>query len=222
MSGAGRRADPVEEYADAYAAALSAALRGPARAKARMVAEIRDGLADTADAHASGGLPREDAVRRAVREFGTVADLVPECQRELTAVQARHTARTVLLTVPPLTVCWYLLLTAGHGGQLPLVARLLAFPLAGTAAAAALLAAAALAATGALARRLPTPPRLPRATAWAGTVAGVCLGLSALILTASSPLSENWPVVALAGALAAGLHTVVASSARACRVCARA
>ncbi|MGY1455383.1 permease prefix domain 1-containing protein [Streptomyces sp. SS8] len=230
MSGTGRRTGPAgahtgtyaEEHADEYAEALASALRGPARAKARLVAEIRDGLADTVAAYAAEGLPRELAVRRAVREFGTVAEVAPSCQRELTVAQVRHTARAVALAAPLLTVCWYLFLATGHGGQLPLATRLLAFPLAGSAAVAALLAATALAATGPLARRLPTPQRLPRATAWAGTTAGVCLGVSALTLAASSPLSGNWPVVALAGVLAAVLHTVVASSARACRDCARA
>ncbi|MFP8959578.1 permease prefix domain 1-containing protein [Streptomyces nanhaiensis] len=230
MSGAGRRAGPTGErpeeytdrYADEYAAALASALRGPVRAKARLVAEMRDGLADTVAAYAEEGLPRDLAVRRAVREFGTVAEVAPACQRELTVAQVRHTARAVALAAPLLTVCWYLFLTSGHGGQLPLATRLLAFSLAGSAAVAALLATAALAATGPLARRLPTPRRLPRATAWAGTTAGVCLGASALTLAASSPLSGNWLPVALAGALAAALHTVVASSARACRDCARA
>ncbi|MCI0384048.1 permease prefix domain 1-containing protein [Streptomyces sp. CNQ085] len=222
MSGPGRRPGPAGEYADEYAEALASALRGPARVRARLVAEMRDGLAETVAAYAAGGLPHELAVRQAVREFGTVAEVVPSCQRELTAAQVRHTARAVALAAPLPAVCWYLFLATGHGGQLPGFARLLAFPLAGFAAVAALLAAAALAATGPLARRLPTPHRLPRATAWTGTTAGVCLGVSALTLAASSPLSENWPVVALAGVLATVLHTVVASSARACRDCARA
>ncbi|MFP8903639.1 permease prefix domain 1-containing protein [Streptomyces atacamensis] len=230
MSGAGRRTGPAgerpgeyaDEYADEYAAALASALRGPVRAKVRLVAEVRDGLADTVAAYADEGLPRDLAVRRAVREFGTVAEVAPACQRELTVAQVRHTARAVALAAPLPAVCWYLLLVMGHGSQLPLATRLVALPLAGVAAAAALLATAALAATGPLARRLPTPRRLPRATAWAGTAAGVCLGVSALTLAASSPLSGNWPPVALAGALAAALHTVVASSARACRDCARA
>ncbi|URN12577.1 permease prefix domain 1-containing protein [Streptomyces radiopugnans] len=187
------------------------------------MAEIRDGLADTVAAYADEGLPRDLAVRRAVREFGTVAEVAPACQRELTVAQVRHTARAVALAAPLPAVCWYLLLVMGHGSQLPLVTRLVAIPLAGVAAVAALLATAALAATGPLARRLPTPRRLPRATAWAvSTAAGVCLGVSALTLAASSPLSGNWPLVAPAGVLAAALHTVVASSARACRDCARA
>ncbi|GAA2384764.1 hypothetical protein GCM10010420_03850 [Streptomyces glaucosporus] len=230
MTAAGRRTDPVETdagadagtYADEYAAALAAALHGPARARARLVAEVRDGLADTVAAYAGRGLPHDLAVRQAVREFGTAEELAPSCQRELTVAQVRHTARAVVLTAPLLAVCWYLILATDHGGRLPLAAKLLAFPLAGAAVAAALLAAAALAATGALARRLPVPHRLPRATAWTGTATGAAMGLSALTLAVFSPLAADWPPVALAGVLAAVLHTVVAASARACRECVRA
>ncbi|GAA2468068.1 hypothetical protein GCM10010405_60910 [Streptomyces macrosporus] len=182
---------------------------------------MRDGLADTVAAYVDQGLPHDHAVRRAVREFGTVEELVPSCQRELTVAQVRHTARSVALTAPLLVVCWYLLIV-GHGGRLPSLAWWLVLPPAGVAAGATLLAAATLTTTGALARRLPTPHRLPTATAWAGTAAGAATGLSALALAVSSPLAANWPLVALAGVLAAVFHTVVAASARVCRRCVRA
>ncbi|MFE2182974.1 hypothetical protein ACFXB5_20770, partial [Streptomyces sp. NPDC059455] len=55
---------------------------------------------------------------------------------------------------------------------MPRAAQLLATRLATAVGAIALLAALALAVTGTLARRLPTPPRLPQAIAWAGTTAG--------------------------------------------------
>ncbi|MYW05220.1 permease prefix domain 1-containing protein, partial [Streptomyces sp. SID3343] len=151
MSAVGGRADPVEDYV----AVLSATLRGPARAKARMVEEIRDGLADTIEAHTRAGTPYERAADEAVREFGSTDELAPNCQRELTIVQTRHTARAVGLTVPFLIACWLLTRTADHaqGRQL----QLLALHTAGIAAAAALLAAATPAAIDALGRRWPTP-----------------------------------------------------------------
>lgn len=217
MSAGGRPADPIEDYA----ASLAAALHGPARAKARLVEEIRDGLADTVAAHTGTGTPYRLAARRAVREFGTPEELVPSCQRELTIAQARHTAGAVALTGPFLMLCWYLILTADPGRHLPRPAQLLALHLAGVAAAAALLAAVTLVATGALARRLPTPHRLPLAVAWTGTTAGAAMALATLTLAASAPLAANWPLIAFAGALTAASHGVVASSARACRRCAR-
>ncbi|MEV6397019.1 permease prefix domain 1-containing protein [Streptomyces sp. NPDC051907] len=219
MSAVGGPAAPVEEYV----AALSAALHGPARAKARMIEEIRDGLMDTVAAHTQGESPDPDAARQAVREFGDVDELVPSCQRELTIAQARHTARAVALTLPFLIGCWYLIWSAGHGEvwQLPDTAHLLVVQLAAVAATAALLAAATLAATGPLARWLPTPHRLPLAVAWAGTAASAAMALAALALAVASILAANWTLIALAGALAAASHGVVAASARACRRCAR-
>lgn len=209
--------DPVADHV----AALSAALHGPVRAKSRMIQEIRDGLTDTVEAHTHDGVPPDVAARLAVREFGTPEQLVPSCQRELTIAQARRTALSVTLTVPFLIACWHLIWTAGQGWQLQQTAQLVAVQLAAVAAVATLLMAAALAATGALARRLPTPERLPLAVAWAGTTAGVAMVVATLALAALSPLATNWPLVTLAAMVTALSHGVVASSARACRRCAR-
>ncbi|MEV8342445.1 permease prefix domain 1-containing protein [Streptomyces niveus] len=209
--------DPVADHV----AALSAALHGPVRAKSRMIQEIRDGLTDTVEAHTRDGVPPDEAARLAVREFGTPEQLVPSCQRELTIAQARRTALSVTLTVPFLIACWHLIWTAGQGWQLQQTAQLVAVQLAAVAAVATLLMAAALAATGALARRLPTPERLPLAVAWAGTTAGVAMVVATLALAVLSPLATNWPLVTLAAMVTALSHGVVASSARACRRCAR-
>lgn len=209
--------DPVADHV----AALSAALHGPVRAKSRMIQEIRDGLTDTVEAHTHDGVPPDVAARLAVREFGTPEQLVPSCQRELTIAQARRTALSVTLTVPFLIACWHLIWTAGQGWQLQQTAQLVAVQLAAVAAVATLLMAAALAATGALARRLPTPERLPLAVAWAGTTAGVAMVVATLALAVLSPLATNWPLVTLAAMVTALSHGVVASSARACRRCAR-
>ncbi|MFE9397453.1 permease prefix domain 1-containing protein [Streptomyces flavidovirens] len=211
--------DPVE----GYVAALAGALRGPARVKARLIEEVRDGLAETVAAYAHEGVPRERAARQAVREFGSPDELVPSCQRELTIAQARHTARAVVLTAPFLIACWYLVWSTDPGGEwmVPRTAQLLAVHLAGVAGVGALLAAAALAATGTLARRLPTPHLLPLAVAWAGTTASVAMAIATLALAIASLLATNWPLVALAGSLAAASHAAMAASARMCRQCAR-
>ncbi|WP_435972996.1 permease prefix domain 1-containing protein [Streptomyces sp. Qhu_M48] len=219
MNASATGADPLAEYV----ADLDAALHGPTRAKARLIEEIRGGLADTADAHVEQGVPRRDAIGAAVREFGTVGELVPSCQRELTLAQARHTARAVALTAPFLVACRYLAGSPDHDltGLIPRTAQLLALHLAGVAIAATLLAAGTLAVTGTLARRLPTPPRLPLVVAWTGTTAGIAMAVTTLALATASALATNWPLLAFAGALAAACHAVVATSARACRRCAR-
>ncbi|UCM90344.1 permease prefix domain 1-containing protein [Streptomyces marincola] len=207
-------ADPV----DAYATALAAALHGPRAAKTRMVEEMRDGLADSVAARTAEGLPYRRAAAEAIREFGTVEELAPVCQRELTIAQTRHTARSVALTAPLLAACWALLLGAG----LPGPARLVALPLVGVAALAALLGAGTLAGTGVLARRLPVPERLPLLVAWAGTIASAAMALATLALAVTAPSAAAWPLVTCAGALTVASHAVLAASARACRRCVRA
>ncbi|MBE1531506.1 permease prefix domain 1-containing protein [Actinomadura algeriensis] len=200
---------------DEHVAALSAALHGPARAKERMLTEVRDGLADATDALADAGLPADAAARRAVRDFGTVEDVAPSFQHELTIAQARRTALFAALSAPVLLLCWQV--AGADGGVLSHTARLVG----GVAAAAALLCAGCLAATGAWARRLPVPRALPRTVAWAGTTAGAALGVSGVALTVTCVLAANAPLAALIAVLTLASHAKVASSARACRHCAR-
>ncbi|WP_279240086.1 permease prefix domain 1-containing protein [Streptomyces sp. 891-h] len=195
----------------AYTAALSTRLTGPARVKSRMVAEIHDGLLDTTDAYVLDGLPRAEAARLAVRDFGAVGELARECQRELTVAQTRHTARAAALCVPFLLVCWALARSAVGS---------VAAPLALLAVVSTLLAAVTLAATGGvLARRFPGPRALPRVVAWAGTGAGVGMALATAGLVCTAFVTDQWPLPALAGALSAASHAVLSTSVRACRRC---
>ncbi|MGK5674270.1 permease prefix domain 1-containing protein [Micromonospora sp. URMC 106] len=224
MTALDRRAEPGRDPIEEHLAALAAALHGPARAKARMLTEARDGLTDAAAALACGATPDDRAARQAVRDFGSVDEVAPAFQQELTVAQARHTARAVVLAVPFLLACWHLVTVVGggQGRHVPHLAQVLAAHLGGVAAAAALLAGASLAATGVLARRLPTPHRLPLMVAWAGTAATVALVTSALTLAVAAALAGNWALGALIGVLTVALHTRIAAAARACRQCARA
>ncbi|TDC27704.1 hypothetical protein E1265_00925 [Streptomyces sp. 8K308] len=207
---------------DAYVAELAAELHGPAPAKARLLTEIRDGLADTVAAYARNGTPRGRALDLALREFGTPAELAPDCQRELTFAQVRHTARTVALAAPVLLAGWFLSWQAGGAaGGLARAAQLLAGGLIAVAVVAALPAAAVLAATGPLAHRLPVPDRLPALAAWTGTVSALAAGAAGLTLAVGAPLTATWPLLVLTAALAVGSHTRMAASARLCRRCAR-
>lgn len=223
----GQRTDPAERSVERHVAALAAALHGPGGAKARMMAEIREGLTDAVAERTGQGVPRERAEREAVREFGPVAELAPDFQRELTVAQTRHTARAVTLTVPVLALCLLLVWAAVPVGQQPGAAGPLTVPLVFMAvtatgvALAALVGVAGLVTTGALARWLPAPRRLPGAVAWAGTAVAVAMALATLALAAASALTANWPLLACAGALTAAAHGMVATSARVCRRCAR-
>lgn len=200
----------IESYADE----LAAELRGPARAKARMVQEIHDGLSDTASARVESGLPPEEAVRDAVREFGTPAEVAPGCQRELTVAQTRHTAFALLATVPVLLGCWHLAWTIGRDQGIPpsQTAQLLA-AIAGTAA---VVGCAALLIT----RRLSVPDRLPLIMAWTGTAASIAMPLTTIALATALPLADNWPLLLIIAAGTVAAHSALANSAKTCRECA--
>ena len=104
-----RTADPVE----AHVAALSRALHGPSRARHSMIREVRDGLHDAVAAHRAGGLDARDAATRAVEDFGTVGDVAPLLQEELTVRQCRLTALLVAVVFPGMLGAWDLLWSNG-------------------------------------------------------------------------------------------------------------
>lgn len=95
---------PVDEYV----AALRAALSGPGRAKRDLLAEVRDGLSDAAEAYESAGCARVEAERRAVADFGPVREIAPAFQQELALGQGRRTALLLFLGLPLITLMWSL------------------------------------------------------------------------------------------------------------------
>src|SRR5258708_6769160 len=58
------------ELLESYLAEVTARLPGPARAHAGIVAELRAGLLDAADAHRAAGLDPDTAAKAAISEFG--------------------------------------------------------------------------------------------------------------------------------------------------------
>ncbi|MFY1659581.1 permease prefix domain 1-containing protein [Micromonospora sp. WMMD1274] len=79
---------------------LSARLHGPNRLKADLLAEARHALEDAVEAYRDGGLPRAEAQRRAVAEFGSDAQLVPGFQADLAVGALRGLAlRTLVVAV---------------------------------------------------------------------------------------------------------------------------
>lgn len=120
-------ADPIA----GYVAALERALRGPRRTRRSMVEEADAGLRDAAAAYQRGGLAPEQAAERAVRDFGTVPEVAPLFQDELTAQQARATAVLFALVFPAMLFGWDLLWTTGlvnrrQAGELPPIVATLA------------------------------------------------------------------------------------------------
>jgi hypothetical protein len=107
--------DPVS----AHVAELDRALRGPAAVKRSMIAEVRDGLADAVADHRDRGLDPEHAAAAAVRDFGSVRDVAPLLQEELTARQGRRTALLLLVSFPALLLTWDVLWQSGKGWTAP-------------------------------------------------------------------------------------------------------
>ena len=94
--------DPVDDYVRR----LGQRLNGPGRLRRDLLAEVRDGLDDASAALLDAGLSRADARQAAVDEFGPVAGLAPEFQRELAVLQARRTAIWAALALPALWLAW--------------------------------------------------------------------------------------------------------------------
>ncbi|MGO4750218.1 hypothetical protein AB4212_16615, partial [Streptomyces sp. 2MCAF27] len=120
--GAAPGLDPIDEHV----AALAGVLHGPVRVKERMLTEARDALTDAAADIAEGGSADGRAARQAVDDFGSVEDIAPAFQRELTIAQARYTARRVALIVPFWILSWYVLAIVDHGRGLPHAIEVLA------------------------------------------------------------------------------------------------
>jgi hypothetical protein len=100
----------------AHVAELDRMLRGPGPVKRSMIAEVRDGLHDAAEAYRAGGLDPQQAAAAAVRDFGTAQEVALLMQEELTVRQGRSTALLVAVTFPVMVVGWDLLWMSGAGG----------------------------------------------------------------------------------------------------------
>ncbi|MFE0150413.1 permease prefix domain 1-containing protein [Nonomuraea sp. NPDC059007] len=94
---------------DDYVADLGRALYGPTGPRRDMVVEARDSLIDTADAYEADGLAREEAERLAVQEFGSVEEIAPEYQSELTACAGRRLGGLLFVSVPLTALAWAML-----------------------------------------------------------------------------------------------------------------
>ncbi|GGS49028.1 hypothetical protein GCM10010156_04610 [Planobispora rosea] len=91
---------------DDYVTGLSRALDGPRGPKRDLVTEARDSLIDAAEALELDGLDRSEAERAAVEEFGTIAEIAPGYQRELSVAAGRRLAALLFLSVPLTAVMW--------------------------------------------------------------------------------------------------------------------
>jgi hypothetical protein len=224
------RPGPLEAAAgpavERYLAEVTARLPGPARAQADIVAELRSGLMDAADASRSAGLPPAQAAGAAISEFGDPAQIADAFRAEIAASQARHVAVTLLVTGPLVGLLWMATAAASHLGihfgppwhwtGLSPVLHLVALAIAVTACAAL----AGIATTGRLTRWLPPRPRrAPTAAAVAGfgAIGADGLGLALLAAQLATAPGRLSPVLAAAAAVASLARLLLAG--RATRRC---
>jgi hypothetical protein len=215
---------------EGYLAEVTARLPGPARAQAGIVAELRCGLLDAADAHRSAGLPPAQAALAGIREFGDPAQVAAGFRAEIAARQARRVAVTLLVTGPLVGLLWIATAVASHLG-IPLAppwqwtgrspALSVGFQLvavaAGVTAGAAVL---GIASTGRLTRWLPARPRrAPAAAAVAGFGAVSADGLGLALLAAQLATAPGRLSPVLAGTAAAASLARLMLARRAARRC---
>jgi hypothetical protein len=230
MSPPDRQQPGGEPAVESYLAAIAARLPGPARSCAEIVAELRAGLLDAADAHQSAGLPPAQAARAAIREFGGPEQVADGFRAELAARQARRLSAGLVAGGPLVGLAWIAAALASHLGMhlappwhwpdlpplLSLGIRLVVVVVAAAAWAALL----GIAATGRLTRWLPARPRHgPTVAMIAGFgAAGADLVLLSLVagLLALAPGKLAPLPIALAAAASLARLTLAARAAHRC------
>jgi hypothetical protein len=102
VSTCGSALTPVDDYLTG----LSRALPGPRRRKADLLAEARDHLIDATEAFEADGLPRQQAEREAVADFGELDEVVPGYRFDLAVSQSRRTAVMLCMVLIAQPLVW--------------------------------------------------------------------------------------------------------------------
>jgi hypothetical protein len=183
-------ADPIA----AHVSALEVLLHGPRRTRKDMISEVRAGLRDAAAAYREGGYPAEQAAAWAVRDFGTVGEVAPEFQDELTARQGRWSAVLYALVFPGMMLAWDLFWSFGWTRRAAGPANDAVRVLSTIEDAATLMVAAVAVTLLALSFRRSVPPhRLTRAIGITGAAgATLCGGLAVVMNVAGSHKAAVW------------------------------
>ena len=214
-------ADPITSHV----AALERVLRGPHRTRQGMIAEAHAGLRDAAEAYQAGGLPPEKAAVEAVRDFGTVGEVAPSFQDELTARQGRRAAVLFAIVFPALLVGWDLLWSSGLVRRGPVATTELVVTLAGLLDTVTMFIGLAAVALLAVTFLRSVPPRwVTRAVGLTGTVGAIACGGTSLVMNVAgghstvTMLTNPATIAALAASIAV-LTLIVWQSVRTLRVC---
>jgi hypothetical protein len=212
------------DYIEGFLKAIGARLGGPATARADILAELRDGLLQAAEANQRAGLAPGDAVQLALQQFDDAPTFAASFWLELAALRARRVVMTLFASAPIVAALWI----SAARSRSPRSARL--FDSAPAHVSAVLQVTAAigcgiwtLAATGRATRWLPTAPRTPllAAAATAGITAVSDLLLLTLLATRLAGYQGPIHQLALGAAILASATRFVVTS-RASRSCLRA
>jgi hypothetical protein len=208
------RSEPIESLLGA----IGARLPGPARPRDEILAELRDGLLEAAEANHREGLGYDESVQLALRQFGDAPTLAAAFWPEMAAARARRVVLTLFATGPIVAALWASAARSrGLGSETGL------FDSGATHLAAGLLVAAAIScgiwtivATGFMAQWLRVAPQAPLLGAAATGGIAVIADL-ALLSTLSVPLASFPGAIhkmALGAAiLASGTRLILASHA---------
>jgi hypothetical protein len=179
---------------DAYLARVADGLSGPRRARAAILAELRVGLLDAAEAQRQVGLSPSAAARAATSEFGDPMQLAAAFRAELITLRARRIALVLLASAPLIALAWIGAAVGSHIGvhralpwQSPSAAPAwhIALPAAAVAFVVGVCAAvAAVAATGRFTRWFPDCARFAPVSAIAAGIAATAVDVILLVLLA--------------------------------------
>ena len=209
--------------AASYLHDLDRALVGPRRVKAGLIREADDHLTDASEAYADAGYDSDDAVARALDDFGPVDEIAAAFQTTLAVAASRRTACILLgaLALQPFLWDGGLDLTEGHqtaAASDPAFTVLNASieVLGGLVMAGAVL---AILGTGIGNRWLRAGRRIARVTAFFTLATCVLLpsmAVSMMVISGTSDLLVAWLL------LSAGLLAPLLLAARSARICLRA
>ena len=96
------RSDPI----DSLLMATGARLTGPAGPREDILAELRDGLVEAAEANKRNGMAHGEAVQLALRQFGDAPTLAAAFWPEMAAAKARRVVLALFATGPIVAALW--------------------------------------------------------------------------------------------------------------------
>jgi hypothetical protein len=210
------RTPPAEERLTRYLGEIAAALHGPRRRQRRILAELRDGVEQSANVRAARGATPEQALGAAITEFGDPTAIAYAFHPEMAIADARRILAWLLATGPLVGIWWLLLLhpQPWHGSPAELMTAIPVTPMIAVAVTGTL---ATFAGTGRLIRWIPEAAPATALTAafsvaaliLAGDITVIAVGWSQATSTSLGVVAVGASLTRTAGSISA-MHSIVA------------